>query len=204
MERQKERFPNVSRRLFPPGALGRITTVSQPSSSSYFQSSPLSTRPRRLDSGCGRLTSPSLPPLQPLRPTSDSTPSGRSSTYRPGAATQYAGNYGYLGPILDTSSHDEDVDVLNETILAVDMKEDGLIGCAYYVAIDESLSLQEDVAMAGAEFAETLVMHAKPTTILISSKAPESLVSVLEAGSQILGEQRRGKAGGSQFLTRLS
>jgi hypothetical protein len=92
----------------------------------------------------------------------------------------------------------EDDDVLNETILAVDLKESDSIGCAYYIALDETLFLQEDLAMAGSDFVETLIMHAQPTTILVSSKAPESLVTVLEAGSQGLEEVRRGQCGTSK------
>lgn len=71
-------------------------------------------------------------------------------------------------------------DALNEVIVALDMKQNGDLGCAYYIAVEEVLYLLEDVAMAGVELIETLLLHTQPTTILLSSRAPEALVQALE------------------------
>lgn len=76
--------------------------------------------------------------------------------------------------------------------MAIDMRDNGTVGCAYYVAIDEALFLQEDIAMGGIEFVETLVLRVEPTTVLISLRSPESLVEFLEAGAQDFQGNREG------------
>ncbi|KAI8957462.1 muts domain V-domain-containing protein [Daldinia sp. FL1419] len=86
-------------------------------------------------------------------------------------------------PIGDVLSN-QDSDALSEIILAIDMKENGNLGCAYYIAIDETLFLLEDVAMSGTDLVETLLFHVNPTTVLISSRAPEKLEDYLERRAQ--------------------
>lgn len=76
--------------------------------------------------------------------------------------------------------------------MAIDMKDNGTIGCAYYVAIDEALFIQEDIPMAGVDFVETLLMRIEPTTVLTSIRGPDSLIEFLEAGAQDFGENREG------------
>lgn len=70
--------------------------------------------------------------------------------------------------------------------MAIDMKDNGALGCAYYVAADESMFLLEDVAMAGVEVAETLLLHARPTTVLATARIPQPLFDVLHQGCQTL------------------
>ncbi|KAI1858378.1 uncharacterized protein JN550_012743 [Neoarthrinium moseri] len=76
-----------------------------------------------------------------------------------------------------------DADALNEVIMALDMKENGNLGCAYYIAADEALFLLEDVAAAGVEIVETLLVHAKPTTVLTPARTSQALLSLLAKGS---------------------
>lgn len=76
--------------------------------------------------------------------------------------------------------------------MAIDMKDNGTVGCAYYVATDEALFLQEDIAMVGVPFVETLVLRVEPTTVLISLRSPDSLVEFLEAGAQDSEGNREG------------
>ncbi|ORY66344.1 muts domain V-domain-containing protein [Pseudomassariella vexata] len=73
----------------------------------------------------------------------------------------------------------EDADALSEVIMALDMKANGNLGCAYYIAADEILLLLEDVAMARAEVIETLLLHARPTTVLTPSRTSETLADLL-------------------------
>jgi DNA mismatch repair protein MSH5 len=49
---------------------------------------------------------------------------------------------------------DDDVDALNEVILAVNLRERGTVGCAYYVARDEKLYFMEDSRLGGVETIE--------------------------------------------------
>lgn len=76
--------------------------------------------------------------------------------------------------------------------MAIHMRDDGTVGCAYYVAIDEKLFLQEDIAMGGIDFVETLLLRVEPTTVLISLRSPDSLVEFLEAGAQDFEGNRQG------------
>lgn len=69
----------------------------------------------------------------------------------------------------------EDADSMNEIIMAVDMKERGTLGCAYYIAKEEKLCLMEDIKMAGLDIIDLLKVHVQPTILLISNRADEGL-----------------------------
>lgn len=91
----------------------------------------------------------------------------------------------------------EDFDALNETIMAVEMKERGSIGCAYYIAREEKLCLMEDIKMAGLEIVDTLKLHTQPTVILISTRCEEKLEKHLSTEAR--GIDRGDEA--SQFMS---
>ena len=69
----------------------------------------------------------------------------------------------------------ENIDSINETVMAIDMRDRGTIGCAYYVAREAKLYLMEDVKMASVDLVDTLKIHASPTVILINSRSDEKL-----------------------------
>lgn len=50
--------------------------------------------------------------------------------------------------------NEDDLDTLNEIVLAVDMKERGTVGCSYYVAAEEKLYFMEDVKFGGIEIVD--------------------------------------------------
>ncbi|KAI0914150.1 putative MSH5 protein [Ustulina deusta] len=110
----------------------------------------------------------------------------RSPSVPPSSADQ-ASESGRGGWDADVLS-EESADAMNEIIMAIDMRDRGprgsAIGCAYYVVLEEALYLLEDVAMAGVDLVETLLLHAQPTTVLISTRAPEPLAQFLARGSQ--------------------
>ncbi|KAL8781285.1 MAG: hypothetical protein Q9194_000480 [Teloschistes cf. exilis] len=56
----------------------------------------------------------------------------------------------------------EENDFLNETIMALDLRDRGTVGCAYYVAREEKLYMLEDVRMA-AEFAAPYLLEVRPS-----------------------------------------
>lgn len=64
---------------------------------------------------------------------------------------------------------------MNEIIMAIDMREKGTVGCAYYIAREEKLYLMQDIKMAGLDIVDTLKRHAQPTLILISTRSDEQL-----------------------------
>lgn len=69
----------------------------------------------------------------------------------------------------------ENQDAVNETIMAVDMRDRGTIGCAYYVAREQKMHLMEDIKLAGLDIIDTLKVHAQPTVIIINAKSDERL-----------------------------
>lgn len=68
--------------------------------------------------------------------------------------------------------------------MALDMKESGEVGCAYYEAMDGALCLQEDIAMAGMEVTETLLLHAQPTIVITTNRIPDKAAEYLESCAQ--------------------
>lgn len=68
--------------------------------------------------------------------------------------------------------------------MAISMKDDDTVSCAYYVALDEALFLQQDIPLAGIELVEMLILHIEPTTVLVPIRSPDKLVEFLEAGAQ--------------------
>jgi DNA mismatch repair protein MSH5 len=91
----------------------------------------------------------------------------------------------------------EDSDAINEVIMAVDLKDPGTVGCAYYIARDEKLCLMEDIKMAGLDIVDTLKVHIQPTTILISTRSEEKLEEHLSKDAR--GIERGGEASKLEF-----
>ncbi|KAH7330304.1 muts domain V-domain-containing protein [Rhexocercosporidium sp. MPI-PUGE-AT-0058] len=69
----------------------------------------------------------------------------------------------------------ENSDAVNEIIMAIELKNRGTIGCAYYSAREEKLYLMADIKMADLDMIETLKLHVQPTVILISNRSDEKL-----------------------------
>ncbi|KAI0838978.1 muts domain V-domain-containing protein [Hypoxylon sp. FL0890] len=105
-------------------------------------------------------------------------------------SSQASSNVSRRHPENDNASHEDDVlsnedaDALGEIIMAIDMKDNGNLGCAYYVTIDETLFLLDDVPMSGMDLVETLLLHVNPTTVLISARASETLANYLAKKAQ--------------------
>lgn len=70
--------------------------------------------------------------------------------------------------------------------MAIEMKDNNTVGCAYYITIEETLYLQEDIPMAGIEIVETLLLQAQPTSVIINNRAPAKMADYLEAHAQDL------------------
>ncbi|KAL9092316.1 MAG: hypothetical protein Q9165_004490 [Trypethelium subeluteriae] len=52
---------------------------------------------------------------------------------------------------------DPDADVLNEVVMAVDVRDRGDVGCCYYVARDEKLYFMEDVKLGGVDVVDARI-----------------------------------------------
>ncbi|KAL8810476.1 MAG: hypothetical protein Q9200_002548 [Gallowayella weberi] len=57
-------------------------------------------------------------------------------------------------PDADINEREED-DSLNEVVMAIDLRDRGTVGCAYYVAREEKLYMMQDVTSGGIEMVET-------------------------------------------------
>lgn len=77
-----------------------------------------------------------------------------------------------------------ELDMVDEVIMAIDLREKSTIGCAYFSTTDATLYIAEDIPMAKLDVAEQLVIHIQPTTLLVSCRAPEDFVTFLDKMSQ--------------------
>lgn len=68
----------------------------------------------------------------------------------------------------------------NNTTLAMDMKTDATLGCAYFSSDSNTLFLFQEVAGAEMVLVDQLLFHARPAVVLLPSRAPENLVRHLE------------------------
>ncbi|KAL8953446.1 MAG: hypothetical protein Q9222_000693 [Ikaeria aurantiellina] len=78
----------------------------------------------------------------------------------------------------------EEDDSMNEVIMALDLRDRGTVGCAYYIAREEKLYMMEDITSGGIEVVETLKLHVQPTVILLSTKVDESVSAYLESDGE--------------------
>ncbi|EPQ65858.1 Bgt-5388 [Blumeria graminis f. sp. tritici] len=76
--------------------------------------------------------------------------------------------------VSDSLSH-HDTDEISEVLLAIDMRDRGVIGCAYYESCEQKLYLMEEMKMGRLDLVDTLKTHVQPTTILISTRTDEDL-----------------------------
>ncbi|KUJ20542.1 uncharacterized protein LY89DRAFT_578807 [Mollisia scopiformis] len=150
------------RRRLTSGTSSRSQSSSRPQSFSRLSSVPRS----------NAASSPALPPLQPQKRLSLGI---RGSSV---ASSTLRGEEDVRAEHLETEAEiqaREDADEMNEVILAVDMRDRGTIGSAYYVTREEKLCLMEDIKMAGLDIIDTLKLHAQPTLILIRTRSDEKL-----------------------------
>ncbi|TLS27399.1 hypothetical protein PpBr36_05125 [Pyricularia pennisetigena] len=77
------------------------------------------------------------------------------------------------------SDQDEYSDSSNDVTLALELQSNGAFGSAFYSAMEESLSIQQDT-MAGIELVETVLLHVQPTTVVVPNRASDELVTYLE------------------------
>lgn len=96
------------------------------------------------------------------------------------------------------------MDTLNEIIMAVDVDKDGKVGCAYYVAMDEELILEEDICMGGIEAVDTLLLHVQPTSVFIPNRVPGDVIEFLERDAcRVGGSEESDGEQGSYILRHL-
>lgn len=72
----------------------------------------------------------------------------------------------------------------DEVIMALNLREELTMGCAYYHTQEGILYLAQEVTAATTDIAEQFIIHVQPTTIILSGRAPEELINFLEKKSQ--------------------
>ncbi|KAL8690026.1 MAG: hypothetical protein Q9218_004440, partial [Villophora microphyllina] len=104
----------------------------------------------------------SLP--SPSQRASSVTPSVRFDSQSPNLPLQNAGQHGTeTAPERDADIDErEEDDSLNEVIMAVDLRDRGTVGCAYYVAREEKLFMLDDMRLGGVEVIQTSEDFAMP------------------------------------------
>ncbi len=88
----------------------------------------------------------------------------------------------------DEQSTKDSLDTLDDIIMALDVDKEGKVGCAYYVAMDEALVLEEEIPMGGIEAVDTLLLTIQPTSIIIPNRAPGDLIEFLERDAHRFGD----------------
>ncbi|KAK4197480.1 putative muts protein 5, partial [Triangularia verruculosa] len=86
--------------------------------------------------------------------------------------------------------------------MAVNVDREGKVGCAYYSAMDETLFLENDIAMGGIEMVETYLLHIEPTSVLISNRATDSLIQFLERSAQKFDDDQTSRTDKGPYILR--
>ncbi|KAG8626256.1 hypothetical protein KVT40_005201 [Elsinoe batatas] len=96
------------------------------------------------------------------------------------SATSAAFLPGYIPPRGLRDDQDLDDDSLQEIVMAINVKERGSVGCAYYVARDEKLYCMEDVKQGGPEIVDALKSFVSPTSIIVPFNLDESVLDLID------------------------
>lgn len=70
--------------------------------------------------------------------------------------------------------------IQHETVMAMDMKDNSTIGCAYFSTTDGILQVSEDIPTASLNIAEQFLIHVQPNSLLVSARAPTNFRDYLE------------------------
>ncbi|KAF5632203.1 DNA mismatch repair MSH5 [Fusarium sp. NRRL 52700] len=83
-------------------------------------------------------------------------------------------------PDADTRAQSSSEPIQHETVMAIDLKENSTIGCAYFSTTDGILHVSEDIATASLDIAEQFLIHIQPTSLLVCARAPANFRDQLE------------------------
>ncbi|EFR01530.1 mismatch repair protein 5 [Nannizzia gypsea CBS 118893] len=70
-----------------------------------------------------------------------------------------------------------------KVVMAIDMKDRGMIGCSYYSALEEKLYVMEDIVHGEPDVIDILKLEIEPTVLLISLRADQVLEDPTNAGN---------------------
>ncbi|KAF5679949.1 DNA mismatch repair MSH5 [Fusarium circinatum] len=93
-------------------------------------------------------------------------------------------------PNADTRARSSSEPIQHEVVMAIDIRENSTIGCAYFSTTDGILHVSEDIATASFDIAEQFLIHIQPTSLLVSARAPASFRDQLEKIAASEGRQK--------------
>ncbi|KAL7782209.1 muts domain V domain-containing protein [Trichoderma ceciliae] len=79
-----------------------------------------------------------------------------------------------------TSDQETEFNDSKESIIAIDVREKKAMGCSIFSTTDGVLKIGNDIPMASEEVAEQFLNYAQPTTILISRRVPETILTFVD------------------------
>lgn len=80
----------------------------------------------------------------------------------------------------------------SQVYMALDMKNNSTVGCAYFVATTATMYLRDETRVVGLELVESIIFQAQPTAIIVPSRAPAVFVTFLERLRGEVGENGGG------------
>ncbi|KKA30528.1 hypothetical protein TD95_003372 [Thielaviopsis punctulata] len=128
------------------------------------------------------------PPSQPFRPSS--TLSLQSQTAPSVASTAASKDASSRTATSATKNNESQED---EITMAIEMRNDGSLGCAFLSFQEGCLQIMEDISQGDLDLVDQLMVHIEPTIILVPMRNPEELETRLtnycnERNKAILGE----------------
>ncbi|EXK89013.1 DNA mismatch repair protein MSH5 [Fusarium oxysporum f. sp. raphani 54005] len=107
-----------------------------------------------------------------------------SSSIRFSSVSQNQGQYSDpqepQTPNANTRARSSSEPIQHEVVMAIDLRENSTIGCAYFSTTDGILHVSEDIATASLDIAEQFLIHIQPTSLLVSARASASFRDHLE------------------------
>ncbi|KAI1047650.1 hypothetical protein LB505_013086 [Fusarium chuoi] len=103
---------------------------------------------------------------------------------------QYSDSQGPQTPSADTRARSSSEPIQHEVVMAIDLRENFTIGCAYFSTTDGILHVSEDIAAASRDIAEQFLVHIQPTSLLVSARATSSFRDQLERIAASKGASR--------------
>ncbi|KAF5608343.1 DNA mismatch repair MSH5 [Fusarium pseudoanthophilum] len=122
------------------------------------------------------------------RARNPSSPIRHSSASRNHA--QFSDSQELQTPNADTRARSSSEPIQHEVVMAIDLRDNCTIGCAYFSTTDGILHVSEDIATASLDIAEQFLIHIQPTSLLVSARAPASFRDQLEKITASEGQRK--------------
>jgi hypothetical protein len=87
--------------------------------------------------------------------------------------------------------NDDSHQLAPNVIMALDMCDDGTLGCAFFDSLDGSLQVAEDVPQSSVDVSEHFATHAHPNLLLVSGRAPQDFLDYLQRSMKLVASFHR-------------